>query len=233
MCERIAQYRLKQAYADAMGWPADAFPERSGDRIAHWNVPPGSQPWLMHRLRSGRGSIEMVNWGYRPDWAIGAGVPLAASVRLDQAMVGPYLKPLFNAGRAVVPVDGWYEWTKVAGVRQPWFVQRISRQPMFIPAVSSFRLHNPSAEGTGFVLVCDSTQGGLVDPCEQRPIVLTAEAAAIWMDPDTPPARAARVAQSCPINESDFEWFKVTLDVNRYARNGSELIAPLAAGGQA
>ena len=232
MCERIAQYRLKQVYAEAIGWHSASFADQVGDRIPNWNVPPGSQPWLMHRLR-GRNCIEMVNWGYRPSWAVEAGIPLAASVRLDQAILGPYCKPLFKSGRAAVPVDGWYEWTILDGVRQPWFIQRRDRQPFFLPAISSFRPHNVAADGTGFILVCDSTDGGLIDPCEQRPIVMDALAAARWMDPDTRPDDAAKTAQTCAMNREEYEWFKVTLDVNRYASNGSELIRPLAARGHA
>ena len=233
MCERIAQYRLKQAYAGAMGWPSSAFADQVGDRIANWNVPPGSQPWLMHRLRGRQCNIEMVNWGYRPAWAVEAGIPLATSVRLDQAILGPYFKLLFKAGRAVVPVDGWYEWTKVEGVREPWFIQRRNREPFFLAAISSFRAHNLSADDSGFILVCDSSGGGMVDPCEQRPIVMDAQAAAKWMDPDASPADAAQTAQSCRIDRAQYEWFRVTLDVNRYASNGSALIRPLTALGQA
>ncbi len=228
MCERIAQYRLKQEYAEAIGWSAGPFDDKVGDRIANWNVPPGSQPWLMHRLRNRRPNIEMLNWGYRPEWAAEAGIPMAASVRLDQATIGPYFKPLFKSGRAVVPVDGWYEWTKTADVRQPWFIQSKNREPLFLAAIACFRPHNLSADGTGFVLVCDTDNGGLVDASELRPIVLSADAAMLWMDPDVQADDAANAAHACTLNPDDFEWFRVTLNVNRYASNGSELIVPLA-----
>lgn len=227
MCERLAQYRSKQAYADAMGWQDQTFDERVGDRIANWNVPPGSQPWLMHRLHHRQCSIEMVNWGYRPVWAAEADVPSATSVRLDQAMIGPYFKPLFKSGRAVVPADGWYEWARVVNPHQPWFIQRKSRQPVFLAAISSFRSHNLDANGTGFILVCASHDDGLVDPREQRPIVMSAREAAVWMDPETSIEVAASVAHGCALDRSEFEWFKVTLEVNRYASNGRDLIAPL------
>lgn len=229
MCSRIAQYRLKQAYAQAMGWSVEMFAECPRDRVPNWNVPPGSQPWLMHRLRSGKPGIEMMNWGYRPSRADEIGVPLTTSVGVDEAMVGPYFKPLAKAGRAVVPVDGWYEWTTVGGVRQPWFVQRKSRQPFFLAAISSYRAHNVVADDTGFVLVCPTRGGGVVDAGDQRPLALEANSAALWIDPDLSVEKAAHIAQTSALAREQFEWFRVTLEVNRYASNRSDLIAPLTA----
>ena len=232
MCERIAQYRLKQVYAEAMGWPAVPFEDNACDRIANWNVPPGSQPWLMHRLRGRQPRIDMVNWGYRPAWAAHAGIPLATRVRFDQALLGPYFKSLVTTGRAVVPVDGWYEWTKADDVRQPWFVQRKTRHPFFLAAISSFRPHRAAIDDSGFIIVCDSTDGGIVNPVEQRPIVMDAHTAACWINPDIRLEEAAEAAHACRINREEFEWFKVTLDVNRYASNGCDLITPLTVHGR-
>lgn len=228
MCARIAQFRSKQTYARALGWHDDALTARPGDRIAHWNVPPGSQPWLLHKIGSLQGQINMINWGIRPHQADGTGAPLVASVRADVAKNGPYFKTMFRTGRAVVPVDGWYEWTGGMQNGQPWYVRHVSREPFFLAAICSYRAHNSVADGTGFVIVCASEGGGLIDPYDQRPIVLSRADALLWMDHDLTADDAAEIASDKGVGAENFEYFPVGQAVSRLGSNGSQLIVPLS-----
>jgi len=38
---------------------------------------------------------------------------------------------MWKSGRAIVPADGWYEWTGEAGKKQPWHIRLKTRRPMF------------------------------------------------------------------------------------------------------
>lgn len=41
-----------------------------------------------------------------------------------------------GVGRAVVPADGWYEWTGPRGRKQPWRVSRKDGAPLFFAAIT-------------------------------------------------------------------------------------------------
>ena len=229
MCERIVQFRSKQAYAQALGWYMDGLTSCPDDRIAHWNVPPGSQPWLLHRIGSPQGQIDMINWGFRPPLINERSTPLAARVRIDEAKNGPYFKTMFRTGRAIVPVDGWYEWVGNTPNRQPWHIRHISREPFFLAAICSYRPHNTVGDGTGFVIICVSTGGGLIDPLEQRPVALNRRDALSWMDHNLSVNDAADIASNRGIGIESFECFPVGQAVNRLGTNGSQLIVPMSA----
>ena len=228
MCGRITQYRSKRAYAMEMGWDADAFGEQVDDRAANWNVPPGSHPWLMHCLGDGKHRIDMVNWGYRPAWAADKGMPIAINARIEKAATGPYFRSLFKAGRAIVPADGWYEWTGPAGKKQPWYIRQKNDRPMFMTAITNYRPDKTLSEGGGFVIVTAAAEGGLVDVHDRRPVVLAAADAALWMDNGLPSEQAEQLARSLALPPDAFEWYEVSKDVNKVGTNDAHLIAPCA-----
>jgi putative SOS response-associated peptidase YedK len=228
MCGRITQHRAKLAYAMEMGWSTDAFGEGSGDRLPSWNVPPGTSPWLMHRFGDDLGAIDMVNWGYRPSWAAEKGIPAAINARLEKAATGPYFRSLFKSGRAIVPADGWYEWTGAAGKKQPWYIRLKNDRPMFLAAITSFRPDKELREGDGFVIVTAAANGGMVDVHDRRPVVFAQEDAALWMDNDLPAEQAEQLARSVSLGPDAFEWYPVSKDVNKVGNNGAYLIEPVA-----
>ena len=227
MCERLVQSRTKHDYVRALGWHLPALLDDYSDRVPHWNVPPGSQPWLLHRFGHGSPQIDMLNWGYRPAWANRIDGPSASSIRLDHARSGPYFKTMFRNGRAIVPADGWYEWSRTASARQPWFVRDKSGQPMFMAAVCNYRAQPAQIDDTGFVLVCDTAPGSIIDSHGMRPILLSAAQARIWLDNTVSVDSAYALAQACCGSTVDLEWHQVGPAVDRRGSNGSHLILPL------
>ena len=217
------------AYASEMGWDIDPFGEPRDERGPDWNVPPGSRPWLMHRIGDGQPRIEPVKWGYRPRWAADKGLPVSINARIEKAASGPYFRALFKSGRAIVPADGWYEWTGAAGNKQPWYIRQKSDKPMFMAALTDFRPDREAPEDCGFVIVTAPAEGGLVDVHDRRPLVFAAEDAALWMDNELPPDQAEHLARSMSLPTDAFDWYPVSKDVNRVASNDAHLIARLDA----
>nr|WP_026075719.1 SOS response-associated peptidase family protein [Noviherbaspirillum massiliense] len=226
MCGRITQHRKATAYLTEMGWDASALGEQAGRRSPSWNVPPSSSPWLMHRLADGREHMDLVHWGYRPSWAAEKGLPLAINARIEKAASGAFFRPHWKSGRAIVPADGWYEWTGEKGHKQPWYIRLRSDQPMFLAALTSYRPGKEPDENTGFVIVTAAAEGGMVDVHDRRPVVFSPEDAALWMDNELPPEQAEYLARSTALPPDAFEWYKVTRDVNRVGNDGVHLIEP-------
>ncbi|WP_082584309.1 SOS response-associated peptidase [Noviherbaspirillum sp. Root189] len=229
MCGRITQHRSQVAYAHAMGWNVDDFGRHGGGsgRGPSWNVAPGTAPWLMHRFGDDGEHIDQVTWGYRPSWAAEKKIPIAINARIEKAATGPYFRSLWKSGRAIVPADGWYEWTGEKGHKQPWYIRRRDDRPMFLAAITGYRPEKEPGENTGFVIVTAAAEGGLVDVHDRRPVVFSAEDAALWMDNSLPPDQAEHLARAVALPPDVFEWYKVSTDVNRVGNNNAQLIEPI------
>lgn len=227
MCGRITQHRSQVAYAREMGWNVDDFGRPGDGRSPSWNVAPGTSPWLMHRFGDDREHIDQVSWGYRPSWAAEKKIPIAINARIEKAATGPYFRSLWKSGRAIVPADGWYEWTGEKGHKQPWYIRRRDDRSMFLAAITGYRPEKEPGENTGFVIVTAAAEGGLVDVHDRRPIVFSAEDAALWMDNSLPPDQAEHLARAVALPPDAFEWYRVSTDVNRVGNNNAHLIEPI------
>jgi putative SOS response-associated peptidase YedK len=180
----------------------------------------------MHRLGDGKEHMDTVSWGYRPSWAAEKGMPMAINARIEKAATGAFFRPLWKFGRAIVPADGWFEWTGEPRNKQPWYIRLKTDQPMFLAAITDFRPGREMSEDSGFVIVTAAADGGLVDVHDRRPIVFSNEDAALWMDNSLPADQAENLARCVSLPPDAFEWYPVSKEVNKVGNNEPRLIEP-------
>ena len=78
-----------------------------------------------------------------------------------------------------------------SGKKQPWYITRKDREPIFMAGITNFRPNIRQAVEVGFVIVTEDSGGGMVDIHDRGPIVLKPEDARSWMDLETPVEEAA------------------------------------------
>jgi putative SOS response-associated peptidase YedK len=44
---------------------------------------------------------------------------------------------MWKSNRVIVPADGWYEWVKKEGAKQPYFITPIDGEPLHFAGLSS------------------------------------------------------------------------------------------------
>ena len=95
--------------------------------------------------------------------------------------------------------------------------------------ITNYKLYAQQKVETGFVIVTQDCEGGMVDIHDRRPVVLAPEDAWRWMDPQTPVEEAAHIAQSRSLPADEFVWWRVSREVNRADpnNNGEHLLAPI------
>ncbi|PKV44262.1 putative SOS response-associated peptidase YedK [Janthinobacterium sp. 61] len=211
MCGRFDQNDTARVLASSFGWTDAVF---DSEAEPHLNVSPGTYRPVMH-VEDGVQRVDDVFWGYRPAWAAQAvpapgkkKIPIAINARLEK-LAGAYWKPLLRAGRGIVCVSGWYEWTGEKGSKQPWHIHRRDRAPLFLLALAHFGPWKFSREDAGFVLVTADSLGGMVDIHDRRPVAVSREDAHRWLEPALIPEQALHLARSCMLDTALFEWHAV------------------------
>ena len=222
MCGRFDQSQTARFYANVFGW-ADAVYDSQASPA--YNVPPGTYRPVMH-VQDGERRVDDVFWSYRAKWAEGK-LPIAINARLDK-LANRYWSRLLKNGRAIVPAEGWYEWTGEKGKKQPWHIHRKDRAPLFMLALANFGEFVENRAEAGFVLVTDDAADGMLGIHDRRPVVLEAADAALWLDPGIAPEQALELARRAALPPAAFEWFKVTPDVNRANADSAAMALPLA-----
>ncbi|CAN5363187.1 SOS response-associated peptidase family protein [soil metagenome] len=206
-----------------MGIPDDGLFHVSP--IRHFNGSPGAAHSIMRQREDGIIAPEKLMWQYLSPWAAKSGKPPAINARLDK-LLGGYYRLLMTRGRIVLPVDGWFEWTGEKGHKQAWFIRAKSGDPLFLAALTDVIPGKDVREKSGFVVVTDAAAGGMVDMHDRRPVVLDADDAKLWMDPDLDFKAAEQIARTSPLPEDHFEWHEVSKEVNKVGHHAPTMVEP-------
>ncbi|RDL15598.1 SOS response-associated peptidase family protein [Serratia fonticola] len=231
MCGRFAQFQTTAQYLEQLGSDLEFVDGFDTTPLARYNIGPGTRV-LMLNQRDDTLHLDAVRWGYQPQWAKDAHRPAMINARVETAATSRMFKPLWEHGRGLIMADGWYEWKKDpldAKRKQPYFIYHREQHPIFFAAISRFhpvRLEPDDDEG--FVIVTASTDGGLLDIHDRRPLVMTLEASREWLDPGTSPAQAIELATQCALPTEAFDWRPVGNAVGSVKNNTASLIEPIS-----
>ncbi len=233
MCGRFAQYRIAYEYLDKIGaqLPLPLLGGASPEPIGRYNVPPRSNVQLLHQDADGL-RMDPVPWGYAPWWAHGKRPP-AINARVETAATSKFFRDVWGTGRAIVPADGWFEWKKDERnpkIKQPYFITLRSGEPMFFAAIGQFQRGGmlEPRDGDGFVIITSSSDDGMLDIHDRRPLVFSGECAAHWMDPELAPGEAEELALEHGEGVDGFEWYAVGREIGDVRNEGARLIAPIS-----
>lgn len=218
MCGRFAQYSSRDEYFESLGLKAEEI-QYDPEPIGRFNVAPGTKVLLLNE-RDEELHLDPVYWGFGPEWWDKQ--PLI-NARCETAATGRMFKPLWNNGRAIVPADGWYEWKKDGSKKQPYFIYHKKKTPLFFAAIGKAP-YGRDHDKEGFVIVTSSSNKGMVDIHDRRPLVLTADAVREWLSEETTPERAQEIAADAAVPEKDFSWHPVSKKVGNIHHQGDELL---------
>lgn len=226
MCGRLDQSDIDRLIRN-FGWAEDAFNRSQAE--GKYNVCPGTFRPVMH-VEDGDLFIDDLHWGYKSKWADSSGsLPMAVNTRLEN-INNRYWKPLLKKGRAIVPASGWFEWTGPKGSKQPWHIHRKDRAPLYLAALASFKPESDIKTLHAFTIITADKGGGLLDGSDRRPLVLSAEDAAVWLDPDLLADQAEMLVRSVALAPEWFDWHPVDPAVGNVQRQGCAVVAPIALG---
>jgi len=82
-------------------------------------------------------------------------------------------------------------------------------------------------DGDGFVIITADSDQGMVDIHDRRPVVLEADLAREWVEPDLPLKRAEEIVRDLALPVEAFEWFAVDRAVGNVRNEGPSLIEPI------
>ena len=126
MCGRFALYSSPESVAQRLRLPAS---EQAW--VSRYNVAPGT--WITGVWHQGPGTgpaFGQLWWGYRPAWAK-EGAPQPINAKVETVSTSRYFHAAFMRHRCLIPADGWFEWLVTEHGKQPYYLSRRDREPLF------------------------------------------------------------------------------------------------------
>ena len=153
------------------------------DLEAHYNIAP-TDPVLTMRLDDeSERQAEMMRWGLVPVWAddkkMGARLINARSETVHEK---PAFRDAFKSRRCLVAADGFLEWKKMQGRKQPFLFKLQDERPFgFAGLWERWRDEEGEWLITCTILTTDANE--LVEPTHDRmPVILHPEDHELWLD---------------------------------------------------
>jgi putative SOS response-associated peptidase YedK len=205
----------------------------------------------------GKRYMKQMLWGLIPSWAKAEPVGPARrspdesrrpAGRADgrsgehKPSVGPLInaraetladKPAFRAAlrkrRCIIPADGFYEWQKMAGVKQPVRIMLKSKEPFGFAGLWE-HWTSPEGEEVLSCVIVTTAANELLKPVHDRmPAILTRQSEAVWLDPKIQePEKLLPLLKPYP--SELMEFYPVSREVNSPAVDKPSIIEPVNGG---
>jgi putative SOS response-associated peptidase YedK len=193
-----------------------------------YNIAP-TQPVAAVRVNRDSGVRELTHfhWGLIPRWAKDPNIgSRMINARSETAAEKPSFRTAFKYRRCLVPSDGFYEWQKLNGSKQPVRIQ-MAGGGLF--AIAGLWEHWQSPDGSEIESCTLLTTGPneLLQPVHNRmPVILAEEDFDLWLDPGAQhPGEVQPLLRPYPADQMSF--YPVSTHVNNPRNEDPQCIEPL------
>ncbi len=223
MCGRFTLFDTATSLAEAFG--VAEVPSLS----PRYNIAP-SQKVAAVRIPPGERSREAVllHWGLIPSWAKDRSIgSRMINARAETAAGKPAFRSAIRRRRCLVPADGFYEWKRTDGRKQPYYIRmRDGRIFAFAGLWESWE--GPGGGAVESCAILTTLPNDLLRPIHDRmPVLVSPRDYDLWLSPEArDPEALAPLFRPYPSEE--MTAFPVGTAVNNPKTDTPELIKPLS-----
>ncbi len=198
------------------------------DLAPRYNIAP-TQPVAAVRLdnRSGSRELAMLRWGLIPFWAKDPAIgSKLINARSETAAEKPAFRAAFRKRRCLVLADGFYEWQKQDGVKQPFYIRLRGGQPYAFAGLWEF-WKGPDGEAVETCTLLTTQPNDLVREVHNRmPVILRPADYDLWLNPGVEEVEVLQgILGAYPAGE--MEAYAISRRVNSPDNDDPRLIEPL------
>ena len=170
-----------------------------------FNICPTQSVPVIRRASAGSArTCVLMRWGLIPSWAKDAKIGNSLiNARSETVSQKPSFGSAFRRRRCLIPADGFYEWQRRPGHKQPYFIRRPDDGPFaFAGLFESWNGPPDAKDGPAWptFTVITTEANALMRPIHDRmPVILNAHDFDLWLDPDVQDAALLQpLLRPCP-----------------------------------
>ncbi len=203
------------------------------ENIPRFNISPTQRVLAVYRpYPNSEAHMAELRWGLIPHWAkeMSIGNRLI-NARSETAANKPAFRFAYRSKRCLIAADGWYEWKKLNGHKQPYNIRRQDRLPFYFAGLwdswkgmrDGVMVHLHSCT----ILTADASDS-LKTLHPRMPVALAPGDYERWLDSELSDTHSIQaMIQSRPMNV--FEAYPVSNYVNKPSNDQPQCIQPISA----
>ncbi len=195
------------------------------DPEPRYNIAPSTNVAAV-RQEEGRRRLVSLHWGLIPFWADDRKISTRTfNARSETVHTKPAFRAAFRNRRCLIPADGFFEWDKKEGTRQPFFIHRTDEKAL---ALAGLWEHWEDKQGAEVVESCTILTTEASDPVaslhDRMPVILEPEDFSLWLDPQEPQVERLRELLR-PAAPGILSLYPVSKYVNKAGNEGKKCVA--------
>jgi len=195
-----------------------------------YNIAP-SQEITAVRLEEGQRRLVSLHWGLIPFWADDRKIGYRTiNARSETAHKSPAFRAAFRSRRCLIPATGFFEWDKLQGSRQPFFIYRTDGKPMTFAGLWE---HWEDKEGKELIESCSILTTDAAEPVarlhDRMPVILEPGDFDLWLDPQEQNLEQLRDLMH-PTDQGVLSMHPVSRYVNKAGNEGEKCLEPAEGG---
>lgn len=219
MCGRYTLRRPGKVVADTFDAPSDL------DWQPRYNIAPTQSLFAIRHGETGR-ACALLRWGLVPNWADEPSIGVRMlNARADTVAQKPAYRAAFAKRRCLIAADGFFEWLTEGKKKQP-FLFRMHDERVFAFAGIWETWERQGQRIESASILTTEANDVVRDIHDRMPVILPAEALAIWLAPATAPEALHALLR--PYSGHDLLRVAVDPVVGNVRNEGPQCVAPVA-----
>jgi len=221
MCGRYTLRTPVEKLAEEFG-----LEDSSVDLPPNYNVAP-TQGVAAVLAENGHRRLEVLRWGLIPPWAddpqIGSRM---INARAETAHEKPSFRRAFRERRCLIPADGFYEWKRTNGTKQPYYIHMKEGRPFAFAGLWESWREEDGPEVRSCAILTTRPNALASEIHDRMPVILPAGSREAWLDPEAEKEELLALLEPYP--EDEMETYPVSRYVNSPQNNDPRCVEPAA-----
>jgi putative SOS response-associated peptidase YedK len=221
MCGRYTLATPVERLAEEFGFDAS-----STQLPPNYNVAP-TQSVATVLQESGERRLELLRWGLIPSWAddpqIGSRM---INARAETAPEKPSFRRAFRERRCLIPADGFYEWKRTNGAKQPYYIHMKEGRPFAFAGLWEGWQDDGGPEIRSCTILTTRPNALAHSIHDRMPVILPTASYDAWLDPEAEKEELLALLEPYP--EDEMEAYPVSRFVNSPSNNDPRCVEPAA-----
>ncbi len=178
MCGRFARFSPVHKFGKLFGVQDDF------SLIPRYNVAPTQAALAARTTPQGRRELVTLHWGLIPFWAKERTIGYSTiNARAETVATKPSFQHAFRQRRCLIAADGFYEWKRLDGRKQPYYIGLKDRQPFAFAGLWEHWEGGGEIIDSCAIIVTQANE--LIGAIHDRmPVILDPADYELWLDPD-------------------------------------------------
>lgn len=203
--------------------------ETAGVELApRYNIAPTQNVPVVRANREGDGrEVRVMRWGLIPFWAKEASIGnRMINARSESVAEKSSFKTPLKRSRCLVLADGFYEWRKTQGGKQPYHIHLKKNRPFTFAGLWDRWTKGPEGTVESFTILTTAANQKVASLHDRMPVILDGEARDIWLDRSVEdPSMLVPLLR--PFDDDEIDYFPVAKIVSNPANDQPECVRPI------